>query len=147
MIDTRGETERVEALRLQQLGEDWIRAIQEGALDRLAQFCSPKITGRLLLPGGLVTLNNVGDLIAEYRDWFGGYSSIQVKASRVGRVGSKLGIFYSLLLGDGRTLERIEQQLYCIVKDGRVQQLHLVCSGFHPAETDDQPQAPDPMPG
>jgi len=128
------QNERIDNLDEEQLGQEWIRAIKDGALDRLRQFSSPQVTSRLLLPGGLVTLHNAADLVGEYRSWFGGYTSIQVEASRVGKIGSKLGIYYRLLLQDGRASERIEQQLYCIVKDGHVQLLHLVCSGFHPVD-------------
>ncbi len=138
MADIQMEKQRVERKANESLGEDWIRSIKEGALDRLAQFCSPRVTSRLLLPGGLVSLNTAADLVARYRDWFDGYTAIQVEASRIGQVGSKLGIFYRLLLQDAGVSERIEQQLYCIVKDGHVQQLHLVCSGFHPVSPDEQ---------
>jgi TusA-related sulfurtransferase len=138
MVEIQLEKQGVERTTVESLGEDWIRAIQDGALDRLAQFCSPRVTSRLLLPGGLVSLNTATDLVARYRDWFDGYTAIRVEASRVSRVGSKLGIFYRLLLQDGGVSERIEQQLYCILKDGHVQQLHLVCSGFHPVEARDQ---------
>ncbi len=134
---------REQELQEQKLGEDWIRAITDRQLDRLVDYCSPRVVGRLLLPGGLVTTNNTVDLLARYRDWFGDYSSIELEASRVSQVGSKLGIFYRLLLHDGGNSERIEQQLFCIVKDGRVQQLHLVCSGFHPVPADEQAASAD----
>ena len=134
MTEIQMEKQGIERTAAESLGEDWIGSIREGALDRLAQFCSPRVTSRLLLPGGLVSLNSAADLVSRYRDWFDGYTAIRVEASRVGQVGSKLGIFYRLLLQDGGVSERIEQQLYCIVKDGHVQQLHLVCSGFHPVE-------------
>ena len=143
MAEVQMEKQRVERTVAESLGKDWIGSIREGALDRLAQFCSPRVTSRLLLPGGLVSLNTAADLVSRYRDWFDGYTAIRVESSRVSQVGSKLGIFYRLLLQDGGVSERIEQQLYCIVKDGHVQQLHLVCSGFHPV----QPGEPAPAAG
>ena len=143
MAEIQMDKQGVEGTAEESLGEDWIRSIKEGALDRLAEFCSPRVTSRLLLPGGLVSLNTAADLVARYRDWFDGYTSIRVEASRVSRVGSKLGIFYRLLLQDGGVSERIEQQLYCILKEGHVQQLHLVCSGFHPVEAGEPVPAAD----
>jgi hypothetical protein len=138
MIEMKMENEQVGHLSEQQLGEAWIRAIADRTLDRLAEFCSPRLTSRLLLPGGLVTVNNALDLVDHYRDWFGSYATIRVEASRVARIGSKLGIFYRLLLQDGDASEQIEQQLYCVLKNGHVAQLHLVCSGFHPVYANDQ---------
>lgn len=130
MIEMKVTNEDVRNLSEQQLGEQWIRAITGGELDRLEQFCSPKILSRLLLPAGLVTVHNASDLVAEYRAWFGGCTDFKVEASRIGRVGEKLGISYRFLLQDHGDWYRIEQQLYCILKDGRVAQLHLLCSGF-----------------
>jgi hypothetical protein len=132
MIETKMEYERVGHSSEQQLGEAWIQAIADRKLDRLAGFCSPRLSSRLLLPSGLATVDGAADLVARYMDWFGSYTTIQVEASRISPIGSKLGIFYRLLLKDGEASERIEQQLYCILKDGYVAQLHLVCSGFHP---------------
>lgn len=137
MLDVNVKNELLGALPDEKLGEAWLQAIATGALERLTQLSSPRVTGRLLLPGGLETVNTAADLLARYQDWFGGYSAIRVEASRVERIGSKLGIFYRLLLQEGRTSERIEQQLFCIVKDGRVQQVHLVCSGFHVVNPND----------
>ena len=124
MIETKMENERVGHLSEQQLGEAWIQAIADKKLDRLAEFCSPRLTSRLLLPGGLATVNNAADLVASYLDWFGSYTTIRVEASRISRIGSKLGIFYRLLLQDGEASEAI---------DGRQARgaLHLGLMGPH----------------
>ncbi len=132
MIETNTDNAGFEPMSEQQLGEQWIRAIAEDALERLEQFCQPKLLSRLLLPGGLVTVHNVADLSAEYRAWFGGCTDFKLEASRIARVGEKLGIFYRFLLQDHGEWYRIEQQLYGILQDGRVAHLHLVCSGFQP---------------
>jgi hypothetical protein len=132
------EGERMERLRDERLGEGWIRAITDGRLDRLAQLCNPQVFGRLLLPRGLVSLDNAVDLVAEYRDWFGEYERIELEASRVARVGQRLGVFYRLLLWRQAESERIEQQLYLWLMDDKVQQLHLLCSGFQPASRADR---------
>lgn len=129
--------DRGEVLHVQQLGENWIRAITEGALDRLEQFCQPKTMSRLLLPSGLVTLKDAAALAAEYKAWFNDCTDFKVESSRVDWVGKKLGIFYRFLLLDYGNWHRIEQQLYCKLKDGRVEQLWLLCSGFQPVGTND----------
>ena len=143
MIEMKMENESIEHLPEQKLGEGWIQAITEGALDRLEQFCDAKILSRLLLPAGLVTVHNAADLIAEYRAWFGGCTDFKVEASRVGRIGEKFGISYRFLLQDQGDWYRIEQQLYCILKDGRIAQLHLLCSGFQLVDASDQAMRAD----
>jgi len=82
--------DRGEALHVQQLGENWIRAITEGALDRLEQFCQPKTISRLLLPSGLVTLKECGCPSAEYKAWFNDCTDFKVSQS-IDWVGKKLG--------------------------------------------------------
>ncbi len=49
-----------------------------------------------------------------------------------------MGIFYRLYLREHEDWLTIEQQLYCTLKADRVEQLHLLCSGFHPAQTNHQ---------
>ncbi len=85
-----------------------------------------------------MTLDNAVDLVAKYRDWFGDYTNFQVVGSRIDRVGERLGIFYRFLLQNREDWYTIEQQLYCTLKDGRVERLHLLCSGFQPVETNNQ---------
>ena len=92
MITTELKSAGVEERPVQEFGEGWIQAITAGALDRLEGFCDGKITGRLLIPAGLVSITSVADLIAEYRGWFGECSDFTVETSRVAKVGEKLGI-------------------------------------------------------
>ncbi len=139
MITNELKNASVEERRTEEFGKGWIQAITAGALDRLAGFCDGKITGRLLIPSGLVSITNVGDLIAEYRDWFGECSDFTVEMSRVAKVGERLGISYQFLLQDHGEWYRIEQHLFCVLKDEKVQSLYLLCSGFQPIPAGGQP--------
>jgi TusA-related sulfurtransferase len=132
MVELLMENERVERLRLQQVGEDWIRAITEGALERLGGFCQPEVVSHLLTPGGYMNLDNATDLVAEIRDWFGECSDFKVEHSRVELIGKRLGIFYRFLLQRPGGWYMIEQQSYCTMQDGRIAHFYLLCSGFQP---------------
>ncbi|HEY5982566.1 MAG TPA: sulfurtransferase TusA family protein [Anaerolineales bacterium] len=136
MIETQVKDRQVTMSSEQRFGEDWIRAIAEGALERLETFCQPRVNSRLLTPGQFTNLDKAADLVAKYSDWFEGCTDFEVEASRIDRIGKRLGIFYRFLLRDRDDWYRIEQQLFCTLKDGRVQQLHLLCSGFQRVETD-----------
>jgi TusA-related sulfurtransferase len=89
-----------------------------------------------------MTLENAPALVAKYRDWFGTCTDFQLVASRVGWVGERLGIFYSFLLQDGGDWYRIEQQVYCTLRDARVVKLHLLCSGFQLVGASEQSTSP-----
>lgn len=138
MIEMQVENERLDERSLQKLGEDWVQAITEGNLDRLEKFCHPNVTSRLLLPRRIVNLDNASGLVAEYRDWFGSCTNFKLEASRVSQVGERLGIFYRFRLQDQGDWYDIEQQLYCTMKDGRVEKLSLLCSGFQLVGATDQ---------
>ncbi len=138
MIEAEIENDRVRQLSEQQFGEDWIHAIAEGALDRLERLCEPKVNSRLLTPGQFTNLDNAADLVAKFMDWFAECTDFTVEASRVAPIGKRLGISYRFLLRDQDDWYRIEQQLFCTLKDGRVQQLHLLCSGFQLVGPDTQ---------
>ncbi len=130
MIETHTNLEDPKSMTEVEFGQAWIKAITDGALDRLQALSHPKVLGRLLLPAGLTTVHSAAELVAEYRAWFGSCTDFKLEASRVEHVGERLGVFYRLQLQDQGFPERIEQQLYFWFKDGRVQELHLVCSGF-----------------
>ncbi len=126
MVEMQLENERVERLRVRQVGEDWIRAITDGALERLESYCQPEVVSQLLTPKRYLNFENVTDLEAKVRQWFGQYSHIQVEDSRVELVGERLGIFYRFLLPEQEGWSRIEQQLFCTLQDGRIAQFTSV---------------------
>ncbi len=152
MATIQTENKQIESLHWQRLGEGWIRAITESAFERLEGFCHPAVASFLLTPKRFQSLDNAADLAAKFRGWFGACVDFRVEASRVGQVGERLAIFYRFRLRDEDGWSTIEQQLYCDLKEGRVDRLHLLCSGFHPVETGDlsapgsEPQAGEQNP-
>jgi tRNA 2-thiouridine synthesizing protein A len=143
MVKMLMENEPLERLDLRQMGNDWIRAISGGEMERLEQFCQPEIVSQILTPKRNFQLETNTDLTARYRIWFGEYTNIQVEQSRVETVGERLGIFYRFLLQKQGSWERIEQQVYCTMHDGRVAELQLLCSGFHPAAPSERATLPE----
>ncbi len=144
MLQTKREKESFGRMHSQQLGEAWIQAITDGRLEQLQQFCQPGIISQVLTPKQFVTLDNAVDLVTKYRQWFGECTDIQVEASRIDQVGERLGIFYRFHLREHQAWFTIEQQLYSILKGGRVEELQLLCSGFQPAEWNGLVVLPNP---
>ncbi len=143
MIEIQTESEQAEQLRVQKFGQEWIQAIVDGTPDRVQEFCDPDLVSVILTPKRYMTLENAPAVVAKYRDWFGTCTDFQVVNSRVGWVGGRLGIFYSFLLQDQGDWLRIEQQLYLTLKGGRVEKLHLLCSGFQLVGEANQPAPGD----
>jgi TusA-related sulfurtransferase len=116
----------------QQLGEAWIRALIEKDFPRLARLCHPDVSSRLMTPKRMDTLENASDLTQKVENWFGECSSIQQEHTRVGMVGEKLAIFYRLRFEENGAPYTVEQQIFCSLRDGHIDQLSLLCSGFQP---------------
>ncbi len=117
---------------IEQQGEEWIQAILDKNFEHLAAICHVDINSTLLLPKRIVRLENAADLGKEVEDWFGEYSVIVKEQARVATVGEKLAVFYRLRCTEIGVTKTIEQQLFCTVRDGRIKQLWLICSGFQP---------------
>ena len=137
MVEMRMENERVERLRLRQLGEAWIQAVTRGTLDALGTMCLPDVHSRLLTPSRFVTYDSAVDLMAKFTQWFGECSNFTVEHSRIELVGERLGISYRFLLREQGRWFVVEQQLYCTLQEGRIARLDLMCSGFQPVEQGD----------
>lgn len=116
----------------QQLGEEWIRAVIEKDFRRLAGLCHPDVHSRLMTPKRFDSFENAVGLTQKVEEWFGECYSIEKEGARVTMVGEKLAIFYRLRFEENGMPYTAEQQLYCSLRDGRIDQLSLICSGFQP---------------
>jgi TusA-related sulfurtransferase len=116
------------------VGEEWIQAIIEKDFQRLAGICQPDVVSRLMTPKLMLALENVSALTQKVEGWYHDCASIQKEQARVALVGEKPAIFYRLKLEKNGVLSTIEQQLYCSLREGRIDQLSLLCSGFQPVQ-------------
>ena len=132
IFQTESSIKTVYTQTAEQQGEDWIQAIINQDFEHLTAICHLDIKSTLLLPKRIAHLESATDLAKEVEDWFGEYDLIQKEQSRVAMVGEKLAIFYRLICKENSGADIIEQQLYCTVRDGRIEQLRLICSGFQP---------------
>jgi TusA-related sulfurtransferase len=117
---------------LQQLGEEWIRAVIEKDFQSLAGLCHPDVRSRLMTPRRIDTFENATGLSQKVENWFDECYYIEKEQARVTMVGEKLAIFYRLRFEENGIPCTAEQQLYCSLRAGRIDQLSLLCSGFQP---------------
>ncbi len=132
MLQTASSMRPVDRQTAEQQGEDWIRAITDRDFKQLSTICYPDVKSTLLLPKRIAQLESATDLIKEVEYWFGEYDFVQEEQSRVAMVGEKLAIFYRLRCKVGGGAKIVEQQLYCNIRDGRIEQVRLICSGVQP---------------
>ncbi len=129
MTDMQADDERVEWL-----GEEWIQALVDKDFQHLAAICQPDVHSRLMTPRRIDTLENAADLTQKVAGWFQDCSAFQKEQTRIAMVGKKLAIFYRLTFDDHGQPREAEQQLYCTLRDGLIDQLSLLCSGFQPVQ-------------
>ncbi len=132
LLQTESPIKTMDVQTAEQQGKDWIQALIGQDFEHLTAICYPDIRSTLLLPKRIAHLESAIDLSKEVEDWLGEYDLIQLEQSRVAMVGQKLAIFYRLKCVGSGGAYTVEQQLYCAVRDGRIEQLRLICSGFQP---------------
>ncbi len=114
----------------QQVGEEWIQALMEKNYQHLSEISQPDVHSRLMTPRRIDSYENVSDLIHKVESWFSECSSFQKEQFRISMVGQKLAIFYRLRFQKGGQPHTAEQQIYCTLKSGLIDQISLLCSGF-----------------
>jgi TusA-related sulfurtransferase len=116
----------------QTIGEEWIRVKVEKNFQRLAGICQPEVRSRLMTPKRFDTFEIMSNLAQKVEGWFHEGSSFQKEQTRITRVGEKLAIFYRLSFEKNGEPITAELQLFCTLRDGLIDQVNLLCSGFQP---------------
>ncbi len=120
---------------MQQLGEKWIQALLDKDYQHLAEICQPDVRSRLMTPRHIDSFENAADLTQKVESWFHDYSSPKKVQTHVTRIGEKLAINYWLGFIRGEGFFTAEQQVYCSLRDGLIDQISLLCSGFQSLQT------------
>lgn len=120
---------------MQQVGEEWIQALLDKDYQHLAAICQPDVRSRLMTPRRMDSFEKVADLTQKVESWFHECSSLKKEQTRVTRIGEKLAINYRLGFIKDEGLYTAEQQVYCSLRDGLIDQISLLCSGFQSDQT------------
>lgn len=119
-------------LENQALGEAFLTALTVRDFDRLEACFHPHIRFRALVPSGIREGTDAQETGAWLRRWFDDADEFQTLDSSSDVVADRLHITYRFRLRKGIEWQLIEQQGYCIVDDGRIGVMNLLCSGFRP---------------
>lgn len=118
------------------LGKSFIHAVAAQDFDGLESLFQLGIRFRALLPSKEVEESTSTQTVGRFQYWFGGCDVLQVQKSVVQSVFDRLYLAYSLRVHSPEAGWRlIEQHMYCMVNDGQIADLWLLCSGFRPDVT------------
>ena len=110
-----------------------VAALAKQDFGRLADTLAPNLRMRALIPPGPVELSGPGPAAARFASWFGDFNGLELVHSGSDEVGDRLHLFYRLRVKRRDDPWKIvEQHLFCVLEDGRISALDLLCSGFRP---------------
>ena len=118
------------------IGAELVKAI--AALDASAiEACFTQDTHfRALVPPGLREKTGATEIAKYIHGWFSDSTVLELVDSKIGGLGEKVHISYRFRGVEEGKPYLIEQQLYCVVQDGKIRKADLLCSGFVPRPAD-----------
>jgi hypothetical protein len=114
-----------------EIGKGFVRALEHQAWEELAFFFDTAVQFRALIPGGLRVADNREAAAKYLRKWFGDADQLILLSSEVQRMHDRLHISYHIREHEDQWYI-VEQQAYCTIRDGRITEMDLLCSGFRP---------------
>jgi len=114
-------------------GEAFVAALANRDFEKLEACFHPEVQFRALIPPGLRERNGSAEAAAQLKAWFSGADRMQLLQKEVYPLSERVHISYRLreLYSDGET-EVIEQHAFCDVREGLIESMDLLCSGFLP---------------
>jgi ketosteroid isomerase-like protein len=114
------------------LGERLVAAIAAQDEAAIAACFAEDAEFRALSPPGLRERSAGADVGALIAMWFGDSTVLEVAETQTMQIGDRLRISYRFTGIENDEPFVVEQHLFCTVRDGRIAQADLLCSGFRP---------------
>lgn len=113
---------------------EWVEALADRDPGRLAAVLADDVHLRALLPTGLVDLTGRDALLGEFKRWFDGMDLVRVADATAQPFSDRILLHYELEVAKDDRRWIVAQSVVSIVKDGHLETIDLVCTGFRPAE-------------
>jgi len=114
-----------------EIGRVFVAALARQDWAEIASCFDDPVQFRALTPGGLRTAENRASAASYLQEWFGDADQFVLLSSQVEPMHDKLHITYRFRAHEDQWYI-VEQQAYCIVHDGHIKQIDLLCTGFRP---------------
>jgi|SRR5947209_226205 len=113
------------------IGDRFLAALSDQDWEALQNCFAGDTTFRALVPPGLREGADAAAAAGYFRRWFGDADELDLLASDVEQVEDRISIRYRFRAHEDRWYV-VEQHAYCDVREGRIERMDLVCSGFRP---------------
>jgi ketosteroid isomerase-like protein len=114
------------------VGERLVAAIAAQDEAAIAACFAEDAELRALSPPGLRERNAGAEAGALIAMWFGDSTVLEVAETQTMQIGDRLRISYRFTGIENGEPFVVEQHLFCTVRDGRIAQADMLCSGFRP---------------
>jgi TusA-related sulfurtransferase len=121
-----------ETLTFTRIGQAFLEALAVRDFDRIEKLLHPHMRFRGLVPGTVCEGNTAEEALSWQRRWFGTAEVFNLTQCSVDRVVDRLHLAYRAQICDQERWQEVAQHLYCIIEQGLITDLALLCSGFRP---------------
>lgn len=113
--------------------EAFVAALADRDFEKLEACLQPQVRFRALVPSGLKERSGSAAAAAQLQAWFSEADRMQLLQKDVHPVSQRIHVSYRFRehYSDGET-EVIEQHVFCDVREGRIESIDILCSGFLP---------------
>lgn len=115
-----------------EIGQSFMAALSARDFHQLHDSFQEGVQFRALVPTGIRGGVGAEEAVAWLEHWFGEADEFQVIASTMEQVADRLHVSYRFRVFKNGEWQIVEQQAYCNVRDGLIDVMHLVSSGFRP---------------
>jgi hypothetical protein len=98
----------------------------------IAACFAPEAQLRALVPPGLRECTGAPEAASLIAAWFADATKLELVALETEEVGDRVRVAYRFEGVEGAQPFVVEQQLYSVLADGRIDRADLLCSGFRP---------------
>jgi len=126
----------------QGLAAAFVESLAGQDFSRVTTCFAPNARLRALIPSGVCEAASASEVASCFAAWFGRARRIDVVHATANSVADRLHVSYRLRVDQIEGPRIVEQQAYCVVRNGTFEEMDLVCSGFRPASTLPDAQQP-----
>lgn len=113
------------------IGERFLAALARQDWNELRSCFAVDVQFRALVPPGFREADDAGGAAGYFRRWFGDADALIVQRSQIEPIVDRLSISYRFRAHEDQWYV-VEQRGYCDIRDGRIERMDLLCSGFRP---------------
>jgi SnoaL-like domain len=138
VVISSGWIEDTATTMMQATAQRFINALKSRAWDDLATCFHEQVRFNALIPPGLRTATDASAATNYLKQWFGDADQLELLSSSVKTIEDRVHIAYRFRAHEDRWYV-VEQHVFCTVRDGHIDRMDLLCSGFRPDSTAGQP--------